>query len=85
MPSSVIEATNSAVCEIFTDDTNDEDSPTPCNKVTLKTDVEHTKHLLTKKRLNLQKSSQKRNICNNLLFHQDRMCEQLSYYLERYP
>ena len=37
MPSSAIEAANSAVGEIFTDGTIDEDSPTPCDKVTLKT------------------------------------------------
>jgi len=37
MPSSAIEAANSAVREIFTDGTIDEDSPTPCDKVTLKT------------------------------------------------
>ena len=37
MTSSAIEAANSAVREIFTDDTIDEDSPTPCDKVTLKT------------------------------------------------
>ena len=36
MPSSAIEAANSAVREIFTDGTFDEDSPTPSNKVTLK-------------------------------------------------
>jgi len=33
MPSSAIEVANSAVCEIFTDGTIDEDSPTPCDKV----------------------------------------------------
>ena len=37
MPSSAIEAANSAVREIFTDSTIYEDSSTPCNKVTLKT------------------------------------------------
>jgi len=37
MPSSAIEAANSTVFEIFTNGTIDEDSPTPCNKVTLKT------------------------------------------------
>jgi len=34
MPSSTIEAANSAVCEFFTEGTINEDSPTPCDKVT---------------------------------------------------
>ena len=34
MPSSAIEAANSAVREILTDAPIDEDSPTPCNKIT---------------------------------------------------
>jgi len=33
MPSSAIEAANSTICEIFTNGTIDEDSPTPCNKL----------------------------------------------------
>ena len=37
MPSSAIEAANSAVREIFFNGNIDEDSPTPCVKVTLKT------------------------------------------------
>ena len=37
MPSSVIEVVNNAVCEIFINGTIDENSPTSCDKVTLKT------------------------------------------------
>ena len=48
MQSSAIEAANSAVREIFTDGTIDEDSPTPCNKVTLKT-VRGTYQMFTDK------------------------------------
>jgi len=33
MPSSAIEVANSAVCEIFTDGTINDNSPTPCDKV----------------------------------------------------
>ena len=46
MPSSAIEATNSAISEFFTHGTIDEDSPTACDKVTLKTvcGMEHTKN-----------------------------------------
>ena len=37
MLSSAIVTANSTVCEIFIDDTIDEDSHTPCDKVTVKT------------------------------------------------
>ena len=37
MPGSVIEAANSATLEIYTDSSIDEDSPTPRDKVKLKT------------------------------------------------
>ena len=40
MPSSAIEAANSvAIHEFFTDGIIDEDSPTPCDKVTLKISI----------------------------------------------
>ena len=57
IPSSAIEAANSAVREIFTYGTIDEDSPTPCDKVTLKTVRETYQSLLTKKRQNYMQSS----------------------------
>ena len=48
MLSSAIVTADSVVCEIFIDDTVDEDSPTPCDKVTVKT-VHGTHQVFTDK------------------------------------
>ena len=43
-----MELANGTVHEAFTDETIDEGSPTPCDKVTLKQYLEHIKCLLAK-------------------------------------
>ena len=66
MPSSAIEAANSAVREIFTDGTIDEDSPTTCDKVTLKT-VRGTYQTFTDKKAEFAKRAAENGITATIL------------------